>query len=349
MTQTVLLTRGLSAVVQALGGVRQDMVAGEFRLLASYPPRRTALGTVADHVAVEPEGADDAAYLDWLMALVAEQGVDIVWPQSRLRALLRARDSLDASGVTWILPTPDLATYDRLDDKAAFLEFLAEVEPDVPLADYRVVRTADELLEGADALRTARPGLQLCIKPVKGIYGSGFRLVDDRGSPYRRWLDNDVYRIGWMELMGLMRTNEDERAFLIMEYLPGAERSLDCLSDHGTLRVCVTRRKGVGRVQFIDPDPGSQELAVRLCRAFGLHGVVNIQTRERVMPDGQAVPCVLEINTRMSGGTDMCRAGGVNLPLLALRQAAGRLDTVPQPAWGAEVTMVEQGVRLAAP
>lgn len=328
MTKRVLITRGFSAVAQALRGIPPEMLPGEFELHASYNQQPSIISLFANRFYVEPEVGDEA-FVDWLLDLCYRNAIDIVWPQSYKRALLSQRGRLEASGVRFLLPVPDLGTFDELDDKARFLARLKCDEPDLPQARYRVIRAPSEYREGVKELTGQCPTMRLCIKPSRGIYGSGFRIIDDSQSRFSRWLSNDTMYIGSQELERLLESNGEGREFLLMEYLPGLERSLDCLSDDGKLVVCVTRQKGPGRTQKIEYHAPSAELARRLCQRFGLHGVINIQSRERILPNGEHEACVLEVNPRMSGGVDMCRAAGVNLPLAALRLAAGTLPQMP--------------------
>lgn len=342
-TKRVLFTRGLSSVAPAVQGIQVQMHPGEFELHASYHRAPSAITSYADHGYVEPTNVYGRAYLDWLLKLCEWQHIDCVWPQSHIRSLLRLREQLPAS-IQWLLPVPDLDIYELLADKERFHRYLAEHEPEIAQPEYRLVYTVEELDQAYDELRERHA--QLCIKPNRGIYGAGYRLINEQTNAFDRWLANDVYQIRYDELRERIAANQQGVAFLLMEFLPGAERSMDCLVEHGQLRLCVTRRKSTEREQFIDPDPASQQLAARLCQRLGLHGVINIQTRERLLPDGQYQSCLLEINPRMSGGVDMCRAAGVNLPLLALRMLYGTLGPLPEPRWGLHVTLAEYGLAL---
>ena len=130
----------------------------------------------------------------------------------------------------------------------------------------------------------------MCVKPVRSIYGLGFRLIDDGQRPPDRFLANDSFTIGSAEFAGLLAAADGQRPFLAMEYLAGDERSIDCLAHEGRLVRAVVRRKPVeahGRWQRIENDPEGWEIARRAIAAFGLNGLVNVQTRERLHPDGR--------------------------------------------------------------
>lgn len=348
MTTRVLFTRGFSSVAQALRGSRLDMTPGEFELHASYYERCSLINQLADCFHFEPQ-IDDEAYVTWVLELCRQESIDVVWPQSRLRSLLQAKNRLEASGVRWLLPVPDIDTYEQLDDKGRFLSCLGREEPDLPHVHYRIVRSGADFRQASGELLEAHPGTRLCIKPTKAIYGAGFRIIDDEFTPFKRWLNNDVTHLSAAEAEQLLENNEEKREFLLMEYLAGTERSLDCLSDQGELIICMVRHKGPGRCQEIKHHAPSVELARRLCRRFSLHGVINIQSRERILPSGEREACVLEVNPRLSGGVDMCRAAGFDLPLAALRMAAGTLPREPAtPFHGvAHVGWMQEGCRIS--
>ena len=151
--------------------------------------------------------------------------------------------------------------------------------------------------------------------------------------------------------MTLLDTAEGQHPFLAMEYLAGDERSIDCLAWDGRLVRAVVRRKPAearGRWQLIEKDPEGWEIARRAVAAFHLHGLVNVQTRERVHPDGRREQCFLEVNPRMSGGIDLACQAGLNLPYWLLRLVAGTVEeeAIPPPAHGVRVAKIEQAMVL---
>jgi biotin carboxylase len=347
MTARVLLTRGLSNVRDAIALIHQAMAPGEFHLGATYATEHTPLRLVADSFAVEPAGEEPGAYVEWLLARCREGEFAVVWPQSRWSLLLREQARFAATGVRLILPCPDADTLDAIQDKARANARLAAVG--VPLPQTRSIATAAEF---TDALAILGNGTRpVCVKPVRSIYGLGFRLIDDGKRPLDRFLANDSFTIGSAEFAGLLDMAEGQRPFLAMEYLTGDERSIDCLAHEGRLVRAVVRRKPAeahGRWQWIEEDPEGREIARRAIAAFGLNGLVNVQTRERLHPDGRREQCFLEVNPRMSGGIDMACQAGLNLPYWLLRSFVGAAEAaaIPWPVSGVRVTKIERAVTL---
>lgn len=84
------------------------------------------------------------------------------------------------------------------------------------------------------------------------------------------------------------------------------------------------------------------DLARRVVEIFTLDGVVNVQVRL----DVDRRPCVLEVNTRPSGGLTYAAAAGVNLPGIWARHVMGLPVHVPDLAAPVAVRTVETAVRL---
>ncbi|HRD49037.1 MAG TPA: ATP-grasp domain-containing protein [Candidatus Contendobacter sp.] len=348
MTTRFLLTRGLSNVRDAIDLIHGTMAPDEFHLGATYAAEYTPLRRVADSFALEPAASEPGAYVEWLLGLCRERNYAWVWPQSRWSLLLNEQSRFAAAGVRLLLPCPDADTLDAVQDKARANARLAAAG--VPLPQTLPVTTAADFNAALALLGGNRAG-QVCVKPVRSIYGLGFRRIDDGKRLLDRFLANDCYTIGSAEFADLLAAAAGQHPFLAMEYLAGDERSMDCLAHRGRLVRAVVRRKPAnahGRWQLIEDDPEGWEIARRAIAAFGLNGLVNVQTRERVHADGRREQCFLEVNPRMSGGIDMACQAGLNLPYWLLRLLVGTVEeaAIPWPSVGVRVAKIERAVVL---
>ncbi|MEZ5584020.1 MAG: ATP-grasp domain-containing protein [Candidatus Competibacteraceae bacterium] len=298
------------------------MKPGEFHLAASYGVEQTPLRAVADTFILEPPALKGSAYADWLLDCCRRHRIDWLWPQSRLSLLFGYQQEFARSGIRVLWPCLDPDTLSVLEDKNRTAETL---QPHgVGLPRWRQFRNVAEFDAALEAL--GYPYSRVCVKPAVGIYAQGFRVLDDTRDPFERFMHNNITVIGTEEFRALLGSNRREAVFLALEYLAGDERSIDCLVTAGRLICSVTRLKphaAHGRFELIEDDPQGAAIAAQVCRIFGLNGLVNIQTRERILPDGDREQCFLEINARMSGGINMTCLSGVVLPYWALRLAAG--------------------------
>lgn len=347
MTVRVLLTRGFSTVRAAIDLVHQAMAPGEFYLGASYATDQTPLRLSADAFDLEPSDAAPDAYLEWLLELCRAREFAWVWPQNRVSLLFDWRGRFEEAGVRLLLPCPDAATLAEVQDKSRANARLAAEGVELPQSF--LVKTGAEFRDALASL--AESGLRTCVKPLQSLYGMGFRLIDDSKRPLDRFLNNDCFTAGGDEFASLLDSAEGQRPFLAMEYLAGDERSVDCLADQGRLVRAVVRRKPADsgwRWQIVEDDPEAWDIACRAVAAFGLHGLVNVQTRERIGSDGRRQQCFLEVNPRMSGGIYLSCQAGLNLPYWWLRLACGtaEIEAIPRPANGVRVAKIEQAVTL---
>ncbi|HNR36517.1 MAG TPA: ATP-grasp domain-containing protein [Candidatus Hydrogenedentes bacterium] len=109
-------------------------------------------------------------------------------------------------------------------------------------------------------------------------------------------------------------------SLIILEYLPGAEYTVDCFTDrHGALRFAGARERlrtqgGISVDTRPVSDPIFREWAERIHGALSFRGPWFFQAKR----DAAGELALLEAAPRVSGGMGLYRNLGVNLPLLAV-------------------------------
>jgi hypothetical protein len=120
----------------------------------------------------------------------------------------------------------------------------------------------------------------------------------------------------------------DRNNYLVAEYLPGTEYTIDCFSSRGNLRYAGARTrertiKGISVVSrtVVDEETNIviEEYARKLSQHFQMHGIWFFQLKEA--SDGSLV--LLEIGPRVSGTMMVNRVRGINFVELAIYQALG--------------------------
>lgn len=329
----VWFNKGFSSLHAALRLLRQGPGngTGAVTLFASGAHPQALVALAADHYLTEPAGLAMADYVDWCLDTCRQHAIDILVPSKAVQALVAQSARFAAQG-TRVLAAADAATLALLDDKARF--YAAVDCPPAPAPESLTVRTLAEF-DAAFATLSARHA-QLCIKPAVGVYGIGFRRIRTDVSAMDVLLRGMDYQIDLPTLRFMLGQVPQWAPLLVMEYLPGAEYSVDCLADAGVLRCAVARRKGTapGQGQCIDMRADLQEACARIVAQFGLNGYLNIQFR-----DGVRGPGVLEVNARMSGGIAMACLAGPNLPWLGLQGFARGYE-------GLEIGPIAAGLRV---
>ena len=309
----VWFNKGFSSLHAPLRLLRQGAAADgkAVTLLASGAHPQALVALAADHYWTEPAGLALPAYVDWCLEMCRQHAVDVLVPSKAVQALVADSARFAAQG-TRLLAAGDGATLALLEDKA---RFYATVDcPPAPAPESITVQTLAEFDAAYAALATRHA--QLCIKPAVGVYGIGFRRIRTDVSAMDVLLRGMDYQIDLPTLRFMLGQVPSWAPLLVMEYLPGAEYSVDCLADAGVLRCAVARRKGVaaGQGQCIDMRADLQDACARIVAQFGLNAYLNIQFR-----DGVHGPGLLEVNARMSGGIAMACLAGPNLPWLGLQ------------------------------
>ncbi len=244
-----------------------------------------------------------AAVTDWCRSAA----IDICIPtvDQELLPLARSRDDLAATGVTLVLATAH--TLEECLDKWRLYLLCRDLVP--------VPRTA--LLDVSFLAADWR--LPVIVKPRSG---SGSR---------------DIALITHAD--GFGRYVPDGR-FLVQEFLPGEEHSLDVLaSPTGTVLAVVPRVRlkvdsGVAVAGRTLHDPELERLGRDVATAIGLSWVGNVQSRR----DGQGVARLLEVNPRFPGTMPLTVAAGVDMPAICLAMARG--DPAPVALGFRDVAMI---------
>jgi carbamoyl-phosphate synthase large subunit len=239
-----------------------------------------------------PAGTDPR-YADATLARCAAMGVDVLIPtcDAELRPLGKARDEFRRAGIELLL-APDSALEVCLDKLA-----LAE-----RCAGHLPVPRTERLDKIADPESWTYP---VMIKPRSG---SGSRGISVAASSE--------------ELLRL----EPSPDFLVQDYLPGEEYSVDVLADvtgHVVAAVPRVRERvdsGVSVAGRTVHDAELERLGAGVAAATGLTYVANVQFRR----DTGGRPALLEVNPRFPGAMPLTVASGVDMPLMALDALRGR-------------------------
>jgi hypothetical protein len=330
---------GLSQTYDALRLIR-DYAGLSLRILASHVDALAPALGAADLALVEPGGiVGDADYLLWCLEVCSAYSVALFIPGRRARMLSAARDRFAALGTRLQVFPP--AILDLCEHKDALYRDLAATG--IPVPEYRVVRDLAGFDRAYADLRTRYPSL--CVKPTVGIYGAGFRILSETADDWDCLVGVDPNAIPLQSYRDALGRSTRRFEIMLMPFLPGTERSVDCLAVSGRL-VCAVSRVKRGRHQVLENAGPAIDRSRQLTWRYGLDGIYNCQFKDR---DG--VPYLLEINPRMSGGLLYACQSGVALPywnaMLALELAVP--ESVPVPRDGMLVAPVQGVVPVAPP
>ncbi|WP_295455007.1 ATP-grasp domain-containing protein [uncultured Thiodictyon sp.] len=324
---------GLSNTYDAVR-LSREAAGGTLRVLASHTEPQAPVLAAADLALVEPAGTcSDADYVEWCLGVCRRYEVQLFIPSRRARALAAAGAAFAAVGTRIQVFTP--ATLALFEHKDALYRDL--VGTPIPLPEYRVVDSLAAFDDAYAALRTHHP--RLCVKPTVGIYGAGFRILSETADDYDTLLGVEPGVISLHAYRCALERTRRRFELLLMPFLPDTERSVDCLAVNGRLVAAVARAKK-GRHQVLETAGAAVDYARLLTERYGLDGIFNCQFK-----DQHAIPHLLEINARMSGGLLYACQSGINFPYWNAAIALGLVEpsAVPPPTGGVAIAPV-QGV-----
>jgi len=337
--KTVWFNKNLSGIYHILGHLKASDAASRFRTLCTHTLPSFIGFCSADCAEVEPLHIDDEGYLRYCLDVCARHEVAFFFPGRRAAFLAERRESFDRVGGR-LFTAGDAATLRLLDRKDRLYAALQAGELAALVPPHRVVENAEGFDAAVASLREQFD--RLCVKPLSGMFGQGFRVLIDDDEGLNRLLGGDGSKMGLAYFRHLLAEAGNFRPLLVMPFLDGVERSVDALAVKGDLLRCVVRRKAHddGAFQLIEEHPEAVAATAALTRALWLDALFNVQFREH---EGKVY--LLEINGRMSGGLVFSNLTGLDMPYWALRLAAGDCtrEEIPMPRTGFYIAQSVQG------
>ncbi|MCW3126990.1 MAG: ATP-grasp protein [Bacteroidetes bacterium] len=276
--------------------------------------------------------ASDPGFIEFMLGKCQVLGIEVLFPLVTRELFLFAEHKSAFEKIGTRVVVSDFEALNIANDKSALHKHIAAHSILTP--DFRIVQTFDQLDRAFTDL--GYPDRKICIKPSISNGSRGVRIVDPNADGYDLLFNhkpNSLY-ITKDDLFRILSS----RAFpelLVAEVLPGEEYTIDTLVNQGQTRLIAprirTRMSGGISVagEFIE----NQEIidyVSQIAATMPLHGPIGYQVKRAV--DGRFK--ILEINPRIQGTSVALTGAGVNLPLLAVLQEAGRDITIPAIKWG---------------
>lgn len=240
-------------VMQAVRSAHQVkcLVAGDE---ASLPLRWSA--HCERHLLTDLRGSDDDRFVDWINRL-AGQTPDITlipFDCDGIRMANRVRSRISSP----IVPTPDLATLDLLEDKWRFHEFCTKHSLSVP--QTVLIGSKSELdIDGV----VAKLGLPFVLKPTNESGSLGVQIIESRHQWEEQILNNPAY---------------EYHPLIAQQYIDGADIDLSVLSIQGRLAAYAIQQTAGCQITFLK-NSCLENVAEKICRDSACHGVMHIDAR----------------------------------------------------------------------
>lgn len=269
------------------------------RIIASHSLQRAELKHYADLFIQQPT-VEDAA--EWLLAQCIAHQVSLLFSGKHGHVLEAKRQAFEAQGIVLVTGAIGVEHHTQINNKYDFTQrCLAENLPAIPCTQIQNVQQ----LELAIAAHKQH-FVQICAKPVTGVYGVGFVQLRDDVNYFQKFQSSTLCNTQqFIEAYAQLNPAID---YLILPFLTGIECSVDIACAHGKVLAQVTRVKS-GLSQQCEIAHPCQSWSDALVALFHCDGLINIQYKQ----DEQQQWHVLEINPRPAGGFAYGQHTGINL------------------------------------
>lgn len=337
MIKNIWFNRTFSTASHYVEMIRNNPDRNDFNIFATHPKRHSLMLQVADYAELEPILQLDE-YPAYCLDFCKRHKIDIFIPHYGLNEIVKHRTQFEEIG-TKVMLAGDENLLSLVDDKGMLFETLKNVSG-LHIPDYYVVQTLNEFMEAYTSL--ADKGHRVCIKPVSGEGGAGFRIVtEDRKSisSLYRSVDSSIHLD---EIIRLLGSEPRFQRLMVMEYMQGNEYSVDCLGTPNGIAAAIPRKKVEGRIRALECNDELISMAHSIHKELPLQYNFNIQ----FIYQG-STPKLLEINPRTSGGLYTTCLSGINFPYLAVKLILDQEIEIPVPKYNIYATHIEKEVLLS--
>lgn len=329
---TVLITAAGNVFMPGTTACLRNNGERKIRLIGADMSADETILRMCDAAYQVPRGSDPA-YVDALLEICRNEKVDVLLPimSVELEALARNKERFRSIGTK--VSVSDIGPLSTANNKRSLMDHL--LRNGFPCAKYRTVYSLEEL--SAAAFSLGYPEKKVCIKAVDDSGSRGFRILSKANSRFDSFMFEKPTSgvITLEELSSILSEAETFPELIVMEYLPGAEYSVDLLADRGkTMYSCCRKSLRMENsimleAEIVD-DPRVTELCEAVTASLGLDSNIGFDLKER--EDG--TPLIMECNPRITAGIPFFDAAGVNLPYLCIKMLLGEELPALKPEYG---------------
>lgn len=266
--------------------------------------------------------ATDPSYVDTLLEVCKKEHVDVVMPfmSAELIPLIDRKSEFEAIGTR--VSVADRDSVEITTNKYKFYEFMKENGLAVPR--FAPVRKASDLIPACEAC--GYPANAVCVKATELSGSRGIRIINPNISKFDLLFGEkpNSFFTTMDDLQQTLEERSEMPEMMAMEYLPGAEGSVDLLASNGKILYMGYRESNVNlhsipQVATLIDNKAAYEIAEKVVAALKLDGNADLDFK----CDAEGNPVLMEVNPRIAATMKIFAEGGMNLPYLRIKQLLG--------------------------
>lgn len=290
-----------------------------FYVIATNKRESCVYKTNADEFYVEPD-VENEEYIAYCLDFCKSHNVDVFVPRKGMKYIIQHLDEFTALGIK-VLCESNKEVFEIFDSKVKTASYFEDLNI-VSVPESILVDSVDEFISAYNTIK-ANWG-EVCIKYDSDEGGQSYKRISSHKPNIGRIAENNglVYSLEYV--IACLESAETFKPVVVMPYLDGTEISVDCLGV-GSKFIAVPRQKLSNRVTHFEQDSRLYAICRELWRASGLTAPFNIQFRYN-----KDTLYILEVNTRLSGGSWKAKYVGVDFMSLAIHNLLGDDVEVPE-------------------
>jgi len=304
---TIYFNQWFNTVLEHFEYLRKDF--SEIRIIGSGKSDNSYMYK-CDEFFVEPKFNNIEDRIKFYLDICKKEKVDFFFSYKWLEEINEYRKDFEEIGTTLVIPENHelLKILNNKVDSAEYFQGLNIEKFKVP--ETIPCNTFSEFISAFSSLKSKYK--DVCVKYSEDVGGSSYHKIVDKKTWTSLYSDH-ARRITIDEIKEYFENKKDNKTLILMPYLNGEEISVDCVQTKDKF-IGVSRRK-LGNIQELKTSGFEIEIAEKISEELKLETPFNIQFRYL---DG--IPYFLEVNTRLSGGSFMCKHLGINFLSIYLKE-----------------------------
>jgi carbamoyl-phosphate synthase large subunit len=276
--------------------------------------------------------ANSFDFIPALLDFCKKHKINVVLPlvTKELESLSKAKTIFEENNI--VVMVSNILPLSNANHKGNLLKTLQKNE--IPHPAFSIANNFKEIEQAAYDL--GYPNNPIIIKPCESNGLRGFRILNNSIDNLDLLLNHKPDNT-YTTLDNLRSVIGDKKIpeYLVSEYLPGKEYTVDVLAKNGESLVIVPRLRskmasGISTAGCIEKNTEIIEYVRKIVALFKLDFLIGIQVKQDIHGKYK----IIEINPRVQGTTVACLGAGVNFPKLSVEMALGGELKIPEPKWG---------------
>ncbi len=205
----------------------------------------------------------------------------------------------------------------------------------VPLPQFYLVKSFNQFKKAV--LKLGYPKKIVCFKPPVSNGQRGFRILNAKINRLDMLLNQKPTGVitTLEEVSPILKKAKIFPEFLVMEYLPGEEFSVDVLAKDGKSLIIIPRSRdyikmGISFEGTLKRNKRIIDYSKKIVEKLNLNGNIGFQFKN----NKRGIPILIECNPRIQGTIVINTFAGANLVYLAVKLALGEKIKIPKVKWG---------------